>query len=196
MKYLIIGLLISFSTNIFAQNLWTEEDRAYLVENLNRTTEILKYEVEDLTDAQWNFKEGPDSWSIAEVIEHLGIYEFKYYDQRYQIYLLPPEPELGKTTPPDSFYVNWINEDQPHSAVLSGKPLGLMDGSKNWDYFMTYRERNLEKVSTSTWDYRAHYGFRSKNRRWNIHQLYIIMFAHCDRHLKQIKRIKAHLDFP
>ena len=196
MKYLIILYFLSCNTLINAQLQWTEEDRTYLIENLNRTTEILKEEIDGLTDEQWNFKEGPDKWSIAEVIEHLGIYEFKYYDQRYQIYLLPPEPELEKSTPPDSFYLDWINEDQPHSAVLSGRPLGLIEGSKNWDYFMIWRSRNLEKISNTTRDFRAHYGFRSKNRRWNIHQLYIILFAHCDRHLKQIKRIKAHQDFP
>ena len=196
MKYLLISISLLLATTIYSQDPWTEEDRAFLIENLNRTTGLLENEIDGLTEEQWNFREGLEKWSIAEVIEHLAIYEFKYYDQRYQTFLIPPEPELAKTTPPDDFYIDWMDENQPHSAVLSGKPLGLIKDEKNWTYFMIGRDRNVEKVSTTEWDYRAHYSFRSKDRRWNIHQLYIILYGHCDRHLKQIKRIKAHPEFP
>lgn len=179
-----------------SQKLWTEEDRAYLLENLNRTTAALEKEVEGLTVKQWHFKEGADKWSIAQVIEHLGIYERKYYDQRYQTSLLPPEPKLDKNTPSDDFYVEWMSEEQAHEAPLSAVPLELVIGDKNWTYFKVGRDRNIEKIKTTDVDFRAYYSYRSKGRRWNIHQLYIILFAHCDRHLKQIKRIKSHSDFP
>ena len=78
---------------IRTQQGWTEEARQYLLDNLNRTTAELEKEVAGLSESQWHFREKPDSWSVAQVIEHLGIYERKYYDERYLLSLMPPEPE-------------------------------------------------------------------------------------------------------
>ena len=178
------------------EKLWTEEDRNYLLQNLDRTTSELDKEVAGLTEEQWHFQEAQGKWSIAQVIEHLGIYERKYYDQRYQTSLLPPEPELAQSTPPDAFYLEWLYEENAHEAPLSATPLELMVGDKNWTYFKVGRDRNVEKIQSADVDFRAFYSYRSRGRRWNIHQLYIILFAHCDRHLRQIKRIKSHPDFP
>ncbi|MBK7633020.1 MAG: DinB family protein [Saprospiraceae bacterium] len=32
-------------------------------------------ETESLTNEQWHFKPSKDAWSIAQVVEHLGLYE-------------------------------------------------------------------------------------------------------------------------
>ncbi len=179
-----------------AQQSWTEEDRQYLLYNLNRTTAELEKEVAGFSESQWHFRENPDRWSIAQVIEHLGIYERKYYDERYLLSLMPPEPELGGTVSPDSYYLDWMAEEQPHTAPASAIPLELMKGKDNWAYFLAGRERNVKVIETTDVDFRAHYTYRSNGKRWNIHQLYIILFAHCDRHLGQIRRIRSHPDFP
>ena len=181
---------------IWAQHAWTEEDRKYLLDNLNRTTSELEKEVAGLSEAQWHFKEGPDSWTIAQVVEHLGIYEKKYYDERYVASLLPQEPGLSQSTPPDNYYIDWMAEEQPHNAPASDIPLGFMQGKNNWSYFLAARNRNYKMIETTDVDFRAHYTYRSSGKRWNLHQLYIILFAHCDRHLRQIRRIKSHPEFP
>lgn|GEM_PF-4143751 len=41
-------------------------------DNLRRTRNDLTREVENLTNAQWYFRESPERWSITEVVEHLG----------------------------------------------------------------------------------------------------------------------------
>ena len=196
MKNLLLFCCLLFTGKTLAQESWSEEDRQYLLSNLDRTTDELKAEVDDLTETQWHFKEKPDSWSIAQVIEHLGIYEKKYYDERYVVGLMPPEPELSKSHPADSYYVEWMAEEQAHNAPASDVPLGLMKGKNNWTYFITGRNRNVEKIKSTEVNFNAHYTYRGNGKRWNIHQLYIILFAHCDRHLRQIRRIKAHPDFP
>ncbi|MCB9051872.1 MAG: DinB family protein [Lewinellaceae bacterium] len=181
---------------IRTQQGWTEEARQYLLDNLNRTTAELEKEVAGLSESQWHFREKPDSWSVAQVIEHLGIYERKYYDERYLLSLMPPEPELADSTSPDSYYLDWMAEEQPHTAPGSAVPLELMKGKDNWAYFLAGRERNVKMIETTEVDFGAHYTYRSNGKRWNIHQLYIILFAHCDRHLRQIRRIKSHPEFP
>lgn len=176
--------------------IWTEADRQYLIDNLDRTTELLHTETKDLTDAQWHFKEKTDSWSIGQVMEHLSIYERLYYVERYRTSLFPPEPELNATTHPDEYYIDWMGEEQKHSAPGSAKPLGLLRGKDNWTSFMALRNMTIEKIKETDVDFRAHFCIRADGVRWNIHQLYVLHFAHCDRHLRQIIRIKSHKDFP
>ncbi|MCB9298963.1 MAG: DinB family protein [Lewinellaceae bacterium] len=197
MKNLLLLLSCIFMVSATtAQSRWTEEGRQYLLDNLRRTTAELEKEVAGMTNAQWHFKENPDSWSIAQVIEHLGIYERKYYDERRVVSLLPPEPELAQSTPPDAYYLEWMAEEQPHNAPAADVPTGFMQGKDNWAYFLAGRERNLKMIETTDVDFRAFYTYRSNGKRWNLHQLYIILFAHCDRHLRQVRRIKSHPDFP
>ena len=65
------------SNNVYSQkkHLWTDSDRKFLVDNLERTRlEIIK-ETQNLTLEQWSFKEDSTKWSIGQVLEHLGLYE-------------------------------------------------------------------------------------------------------------------------
>jgi len=73
MKPILLLLLTTSAAN--AQRLWTAADQRYTVDNLRRTRNDLTREVENLTDAQWHFRESPERWSIAEVVEHLGTWE-------------------------------------------------------------------------------------------------------------------------
>lgn len=196
MKNIILLICLLTVSLAWTQKLWTEEDRQYLLDNLNRTTAALEAEVANLTDAQWHFKETPESWSIAQVIEHLGIYERKYYNERYVVGLMPAEPQLLETTKEDSYYVEWMAEEQPHNAPTGDVPLELMPGKNNWTYFLEGRKLNIKRITENQVDFRTHFTYRSNEQRWNIHQLYIILFAHCDRHLRQVMRIKSHPDFP
>ena len=50
---------------------WTEDDHQLIISELNRTTNELSVELENVTDDQWNFREDPTRWSIAEIVEHL-----------------------------------------------------------------------------------------------------------------------------
>ena len=75
---LVFSLLILFvTTTCYSQpkNIWTEVDRKFLIENLERTKlEIIK-QTKDLTSEQWAFKEDSTKWTIGQVLEHLGLYE-------------------------------------------------------------------------------------------------------------------------
>ena len=169
-------------------------DRQYLLDNLNRTTAALETEISGLTDAQWHFRESADRWSIAQVIEHLGIYEFLYRKEVAVIVYSRPEPALNNKN--DSFYLAWMAETKPHTAAGLGLPQGLMHGADNWIYFKSLREQNVAFITSTPDDLRAIFTYRPNNERWSIHQLYIILFAHCDRHLKQILKIKSNPAYP
>jgi hypothetical protein len=73
----IVFLCLVISLSSFAQQpkLWNEEDRRYLIENLIRTRDSIINETKNLSEAEWNFKESTEKWSINGIIEHLAIWE-------------------------------------------------------------------------------------------------------------------------
>ncbi len=189
--FLICILLFNISIVAQTTKLWTAADRLYLLDNLNRTKKEIIRATENLTDAQWNFKPAPDKWSIGQVLEHLGLYE-RIFEQEADIMLSsPPEPALYKTAYPDSVFIGWMNDPQSHKAEKNATPLGLMKGKDNLTFFLYGRESIISFVQNTTYDLKAHYTFRwGDEKRRSIHGLMVVHFAHTDRHLKQIKRIK------
>ena len=53
----------------------SKQDRDAVVKYLTTTRDQVVAETEKLSDAQWNFKAGPDRWSVGEVVEHLALAE-------------------------------------------------------------------------------------------------------------------------
>ena len=82
----------------FAQqsNLWSEDNRKYLVDNLSRTRDSIIKETKNLSQAQWNFKESPERWSINQIVEHLAIWETLLQREISQALVAGPRPELNK----------------------------------------------------------------------------------------------------
>ena len=53
----------------------TDEEREMAVNELKKTRDRLTSTVDGLSDEQLNFKASPESWSVAECVEHLAISE-------------------------------------------------------------------------------------------------------------------------
>lgn len=178
---------------------WTEEDRQYLVENLIRSRDELLKELEGLSKKQWSFKECEDRWSINQVVEHIAIFEL-IFDREISISLRgKPKPEFNKDVKPDSYYSDFILEDKPHVTVEFTKPftysvpLGMNDIANNTAWFVKMRNESIEYVKSTKDDLRLYY--RNAGIA-NLHQTYIYVFGHVDRHLRQIRKIKQHPKYP
>lgn len=197
---LVFSLLILFvTTTCYSQpkNIWTEVDRKFLIENLERTKlEIIK-QTKDLTSEQWAFKEDSTKWTIGQVLEHLGLYE-RIFAQEADIMLSSkPEPELDSLSLPDTSYINWMNDPSPHKAEWNAEPLGFMKTDDNLTFFLFGRNHIIDFIKNTTYDLKAHFTYRwGDEKRRSIHALMVVHFGHTDRHLNQIKRIKNHPKFP
>ncbi len=177
--------------------LWTESDRKFLIENLERTKlEIIK-ETGNLTTAQWSFKADSTKWSIAQVLEHLGLYE-RIFAQEADIMLsTAPDQLLDSISRPDSTYVKWMSDPSPHKAEWNAEPLGYMQGADNLTFFLFGRNHIIDFIKNTSYDLKAHFTYRwGDEKRRSIHALMVVHFGHTDRHLQQIGRIKAAADFP
>ena len=196
---LLFSLLIATSTcySQIKKSIWTEADRKFLVANLERTKLEIIEQTKSLTSEQWAFKEDSAKWTIGQVLEHLGLYE-RIFAQEADIMLSStPEPQLDSNSLPDTSYINWMNDPSPHKAEWNAEPLGFMKGSDNLSFFLFGRDHIIDFVRNTTYDLKAHYTYRwGDEKRRSIHALMVVHFGHTDRHLKQIKRIKANPQFP
>ena len=61
------------SSSTTGEKIWTEEDRTFLLEHLERTKQELMAATANLTNDQWHFKPDSSSWSIAQIVEHLAV---------------------------------------------------------------------------------------------------------------------------
>ncbi|MBD2701338.1 DinB family protein [Spirosoma sp. BT702] len=190
-------LLVANLASAQTVKLWTETDRKFLVDNLERTKLAVISETRNLTPAQWHFKKDSASWSIAQVVEHLGVYERIFVQEADIMLSSKPEPVLDSLSLPDSSYIAWMNDPSPHKAEWNAEPLGFMKGNDNLTYFLFGRNNFIEFIRNTTYDLKSHFTYRwGKERRRSIHALMVVHFAHTDRHLKQIARIKATSSYP
>ena len=200
-KITILVLSVTLAVFSYGQEVkqWTENDRQYLLENLKRSREELLKETKGLSKAQWSFKESGDRWSINQVVEHIAIWELLIDHDISRALSDGIKPDLYKTARPDSAILNFIMEEKPHISVEYTKPftytlpMGSNEGPNNVAWFLKMRDESIEFVQTAQQDLRS---YNLKAGAANIHQRYITLFGHCDRHLRQIRKIKKDPKYP
>lgn len=180
------------------QKIWTEEDRQFLLNELHRTRDKMIAETENLTLEQWHFKPSKESWSIAQVVEHIGLYERIVLQEARIANDLPPQHQFYHESNSASTYLAWMAEKNPHVAPENGVPLGFMEGKDNLEFFLYGRGLILNYIEETDTDLKAHFTPRKSepNNRRSIHGLFLVHFGHTDRHLRQIERIKSNSSYP
>jgi len=178
---------------------WTEADRKYLLDNLTRTKEEILKETNGLTTKQWNFKESPDRWSINQIVEHIALWEILFMHEISGALAMAPNP--GYTNyPSDSLFLetdqaglknkNALDYTKPFSFAV---PLGNNEGKNNVTWLMTMRNESIEYLKRETKNIRIQYDYCSGA---NVHQYYLMIIKHSGRHLRQIRKVKEHPNYP
>lgn len=177
---------------------WTEADRKFLLDNLIRSKEELVAETKNLTKNQWNFKEGPDRWSINQVVEHLCLWELIQMNEISVALSMGPFPDFTHYLP-DSLFIDQDPNSEKHMVTTDytkpfsySVPLGNNEGKNNLTWLTTMRNESIEYLKSENKNIRVHYICFGPN----IHQRYMIIFRHTFRHLRQIKKIKEHPNYP
>ena len=195
------GLALIIAMPAFGQKVesWTETDRQYLLNQLTASRDSLVEETRDLSQQQWEFKESPDRWSINEVVEHVALWELLLAREISMSLSAGPQPELKKSAKPDSVILGFIMETKPHVSTEYTKPftftlpMGLNELKNNVKWFLKMRDESISYVRTASVDLRSYY---LRPGRPNIHQTYITVSGHTWRHLRQIRQIKQHQNYP
>ena len=219
MKNIIFVILICLSTQSCNQNSslknngstqwWTDEDRTLIVSELNRTTEALNSEIEDLSIDQWHFKETPTRWSISEIVEHLEMQNQLHYREISVTSLAPQYLKFREiTVGQDAHFTKYSTDTTKGKARWFLEPRGKYNSVKNgMEAFAKARSELTKFVEQTDIDLRKQFTFRIPvegkdiqdikiGQVRDLHQLLLTGIAHTDRHLTQIQNIKKHPEYP
>jgi phage pi2 protein 07 len=168
-------------------------DRERLLTHLEMTEGWLVSELEGLSPEQLRFKMAPDTWSIMDVVEHLAIAEPQYW-QRVQDSM--KQPASDKKPEATDAGILWYGIDRTNRQRTGEArvPKGRYDDvRKSLADFQKLRV-NMKEYARSTQD-----DLRSRmllEGNMDVWQWFLMISTHSQRHILQIREIKAHPNYP
>ncbi len=199
MKKLIAPLaaLLFFSFGITGEKL-TDEERAMAVAKLTDTHENLMKTLEGLSDAQLNYKSSPESWSIANCLEHITISENAFAEMlKGTLETMPDENMSASATMSDEdLYAMISSRDKKVKTSEPFEPSGKFGSyEETLANFVSKRSEHIEFLKTSEADFRSHYK-EMPFGTIDAYQMVLFMAGHTERHTSQMADIKASEGFP
>ena len=171
----------------------SDTDRQRLLAHLDMTGSWLTGEVASLSTRQLAFRPAPDTWSIAEVLDHLVVVGEIYWQDLQTAVKGPP---LKRSLAADDAYILWYGIDRTNRerAIPSEIPKGqLRDLQAALDGYRKHHARLVQYIKTTRDDLRDRYVDR---QRCDAYQWALLISTHEQRHVLQIREIKAAPGFP
>lgn len=161
--------------------------------HLEMTGSWLAGEVSGLSAAQVQFRPAPGSWNILEVVDHLTVSDPIYWRQFQESMKAPPS---GKNLSDKDADVLWYGIDRTRRAAALAAEASkgqLRDPRAGLDALRKLHGEMLEYVRTTQEDLRAHFVPREGS---DAYQWLLLISTHDQRHILQIREIKADPKFP
>src|SRR6202041_2243073 len=195
MPLLVITLSLS-ATAWAAETGMTDEDREHLLVHFEMTGQVLAEEVRGLSPAQLEYRTSPDRWSIRECVSHLAVAEPDYWRDLQKAVKAPSDMKDKKSAATDAD-IMWYGIDRVvhtktgggHEKVDTYKNLGEALAK-----FEALHATMIAYINTTNDDLRAHsFGDQELIDCW---QWMLEISTHAERHIQQIREIKADSNFP
>ncbi len=171
----------------------TQVEREHLVAHLEMTQSWLTGEVSPLSHAQLNFRPSPDRWTVAEVVQHLVISEPNYWKLLQDGLKQPPKKLAEQATDADVLWYG-IDRTQHEKTSPNQNPKDQqIDSAEALKKFLAMHAQLLEMARTTKEDLRGH-----AVPDWGVdaYQCLLEISTHEQRHILQIREIKASAGFP
>jgi len=171
----------------------TPGDRQRLVAHLDMTEGWLVSELAGLSKAQLTFKMTPESWSIMDVVEHLAIAEPQYWQKLRDSMKQPVTTEKLEAT---DAQILWYGIDRTNRARTGEArvPHGTFkEIAQSLGAFRTLRAEMMTYAKATTEDMR---GRKLLEGNMDVYQWFVMISSHAQRHILQIREIKAHGGYP
>lgn len=171
----------------------TPGERQRLVAHLEMTRGWLLDEVSGLTDDQFTFRPAQGQWSVGEVLDHLVVVAPIYFKDLQAAIARPARKGGSAMTDAD---VLWYGIDRTHreKAIPAELPgTTLKDARAALETYRKHHDRLLQYVKTTGDDLRSHVVDRQD---CDAYQWALLISTHEQRHILQIREIKAHPSFP
>jgi hypothetical protein len=171
----------------------TALDRQRLMAHMQMTSGWLADEVSNLSQAQAEFRRARGSWTILEVLDHLVVVGPIYWQdlqkgvQGKVPALMPPSRDVD---------ILWygIDRGRPETALATENPKGdLRSIRSGLEAYRKNHARLLEYIRTTKDDLRNRVVER---QGCDAYQWALLISTHEQRHILQIREIKADPKFP
>jgi DinB superfamily len=189
-------LVVLFSVNAKAQEP-SSADKEKALQYLEATKKEVLDAVEGLSPAQWNFKPGPDRWSVVECMEHIASAEdFLRGLVTEQVMKSPAAPDRDVKAIDAGILKNVPDRSVKRQApepIKPGNKYGSPEGSEK--HFVESRSVT-ESLLKNTPDLRDHAMAGPTGDKLDAYEWILLIAAHSDRHTKQILEVKTDPNFP
>jgi DinB family protein len=198
---LFLILIVTVSMTATDQTL-SKADRDKGVAELEGSRQMFLDATKGLSQAQWNFKAGPDRWSIAECAEHIALSEdFIFGLVTARIVKGPATPEKRDAVKGKDEGIIAMMQDRSHKATApepidpKKNPIPAEDSVKQ---FLASRARTIDYIKTTPDDLRDHFADHPVPAIGTLdgYQWIMLISGHSRRHTLQILEVKADPNFP
>jgi hypothetical protein len=180
----------------------TKADRDKGVAELEGSRQAFLDATKGLSPAQWNFKAGPDRWSIAECAEHIALSEeFIFGVVTKQVMSSPATPEKRDAVKGKDEAIVKMLQDRSHKATAP-EPIDpakhKLSAEEAVKQFLASRARTIDYIKTTQDDLRDHFFDHPVPAIGTLdaYQWIMLISGHSRRHTLQILEVKADPNFP
>jgi hypothetical protein len=177
----------------FAGTPQTDLERQRLVAHFEMTESWLADESSHLSDAQLHFRATPTSWNVLDCVEHLDLAEANYWAMFKKAMAAPASKGESPSEDIDRIWygidrterATTVASETPHAKFKTVEP-ALAE-------FRANRAAMLAYIKTTKDDLRHH-----QIPEWDRdgYQWLLMVSAHAQRHILQIREIKHNQNFP
>ena len=168
-------------------------ERQRLIAHLAMTEQWLLDEVSRLSPAQLDYKPAPNAWSVREVVDHLVVVGTVYWDDLQIALKSPAAARRNFSTDADILWYG-IDRTNRETAIPPELPKGrARDIEAALKAFRSDHARLTNFIRTTDQDLR---GRIVERQQCDAYQWALLISTHEQRHILQIREIKAHPGFP
>ena len=189
-------LVCAGATAVRAQEV-TQVEKEKTLQYLESTKKGVLEATKGLSEAQWNFKAGPDRWSIAQVMEHIAAAEDYIRGLVIEkVMLAPAVPGRDVKATDDAVLAKVPDRSQKAQApepLVPTNRFGSPDAAIK--HFVESRAKTEEFLKTTP-GLRDHAVDSPMGVKMDPYEFVLLIAAHSERHTKQILEVKADPNYP
>jgi 4-amino-4-deoxy-L-arabinose transferase-like glycosyltransferase len=171
----------------------TSTERQHLVAHLEMTAAWLADELNGLTPAQANYRRQPEAWTITEVLDHLVVVAPIYWQDLQSALKQPRGARRSAMSDADVLWYG-IDRTNREQAIAGERPGGqLRDLKAGLETYRKHHDRLLQYIRKTDDELREHIVPRQS---CDAYQWALLISSHEQRHILQIREIKADPGFP
>jgi uncharacterized damage-inducible protein DinB len=176
----------------------TNDERTYLLDQLEQSKKGVLDSISGLTQAQWKFKPAPTVWSVQECAEHIILAEDFIFSGAQQVLKTPVVDRPATSTAETDRKLTAGIEDRSRKATApepitpTAKFATPADAVRE---FTARRDKTIAYVKSTNDELRVHVG-PGPVGPMDAYQFLILLSAHSVRHTAQIQEVKGNPGFP